>query len=87
VLRDGAKAAGVDPLVLMLPAVLGASCGFMLPIATPPNTIVFASRQITFGQMARAGLLVDLLGALLLVPVIWWWALPLLGASAAGGGK
>ncbi len=92
ILRDGAVAARIDPLVLMLPAVLAASCGFMLPIATPPNTIVFASRQITFGQMARAGLCVDLLAAALLVPVLWWWALPLLGVdpaqlAAARGGR
>jgi len=88
VLRDGAIVAKIDPLVLMLPAILAASCGFMLPIATPPNTIVFASRQITFGQMARAGLLLDVLGVLLLVPVLWWWAFPLLGidATTTGGG-
>lgn len=85
VLRDGARAAGIDPLVLMLPAVLGASCGFMLPIATPPNTIVFASRQITFGQMARAGVCIDLLAAALLVPVLWWYAFPLLGVDVGGG--
>lgn len=81
ILRDGAIAARIDPLVLMLPAVVAASCGFMLPIATPPNTIVFASRRITFGQMARAGLVVDLLAAALLVPVLWWWALPILGVD------
>jgi sodium-dependent dicarboxylate transporter 2/3/5 len=89
ILRDGAVAAGVDPLTLMLPAVLASSCGFMLPIATPPNTIVFASRRIAFGQMARAGFGVDLLAALLLLPVLWWWALPLLGVDPAGlaGGR
>ena len=91
-LRDGAVAARIDPLALMLPAVIATSCGFMLPIATPPNTIVFASRQVSFGQMARAGLCVDLLAAALLVPVLWWWALPLLGVDgsglgAAGGGR
>lgn len=88
ILREGAVAARIDPLVLMLPAVLAASCGFMLPIATPPNTIVFSSRQITFGQMARAGICIDLLAALLLVPVLWFWALPLLGVdpmALAGG--
>lgn len=91
ILRDGAIAVRLDPLVLMLPAVLGASCGFMLPIATPPNTIVFASRQITFGQMARTGVFVDVLAAALLLPVLWWWALPLLGVDPSmagpGGGK
>lgn len=90
ILREGAIAAKLDPLVLMLPAVLAASCGFMLPIATPPNTIVFCSRQITFGQMAKAGLCIDVLAALLLVPVLWFWALPLLGVdprALAGAGR
>jgi sodium-dependent dicarboxylate transporter 2/3/5 len=93
ILRDGAIAAKLDPLVLMLPAVIAASCGFMLPIATPPNTIVFSSRQITFGQMAKAGLCVDLLAALLLLPVLFWWALPILGvdpdqlATPGGAGR
>jgi sodium-dependent dicarboxylate transporter 2/3/5 len=72
----------------MLPAVIAASFGFMLPIATPPNTIVFSSRQMTFGQMARAGIVVDLLAALLIVPVLWWWALPILGVDPQQlGGK
>jgi sodium-dependent dicarboxylate transporter 2/3/5 len=88
ILRDGAIAAKIDPLVLMLPAVIAASFGFMLPIATPPNTIVFSSRQMTFGQMARAGIVVDLLAAALLVPVLWWWALPILGVDPQQlGGK
>jgi sodium-dependent dicarboxylate transporter 2/3/5 len=95
ILRDAAAAARIDPLVLMLPATLAASCGFMLPIATPPNTIVFSSRRITFGQMARAGFAVDLLAAALLVPVLWWWSLPLLGVGTTslprwlppGGGR
>jgi sodium-dependent dicarboxylate transporter 2/3/5 len=95
ILRDGALAAHMDPLVLMLPATIAASCGFMLPIATPPNTIVFSSRRITFGQMARAGLALDLVAALLLLPFLWWWCLPVLGVDPAivpkwlqsGGGK
>jgi solute carrier family 13 (sodium-dependent dicarboxylate transporter), member 2/3/5 len=90
ILRDGAVAARIDPLTLMLPAVMAASFGFMLPIATPPNTIVFSSRQITFAQMARAGLGIDLLAAALLVPVLWWWSLPMLGVdpwALGGGGK
>ena len=74
---------------------IAASCGFMLPIATPPNTIVFSSRRITFGQMARAGLALDLVAALLLLPFLWWWCLPVLGVDPAivpkwlqsGGGK
>lgn len=81
IVREGALAAGIDPLVLMLPVTIGASCSFMLPISTPPNTIVFASRQIRFGQMARAGIGLNLLSALVLLPVLWLWALPLCGVD------
>lgn len=89
ILRDGAIAAEIDPVALMAPAVIASTCGFMLPIATPPNTIVFASRLVTFGQMARAGVFLDLLAALLLVPMLWWWSLPMLGVdpSSLGGGR
>jgi solute carrier family 13 (sodium-dependent dicarboxylate transporter), member 2/3/5 len=81
IVREGAQAASLDPLFLMLPVVIGASCSFMLPIATPPNAIVFASRQIRFGQMAKAGIGLNILSASLLVIVLWWWAMPLLGVD------
>jgi len=67
----------------MLPVVIGASCSFMLPVATPPNTIVFASRQISFAQMARAGVGLNLLSALVLLPVLWFWVLPLCGVDTS----
>lgn len=51
-----------DPLVILIPVTLAASCGFMLPIATPPNTIVFGSEKISSSQMIRAGFWVDILG-------------------------
>jgi sodium-dependent dicarboxylate transporter 2/3/5 len=56
----------LHPFALMVPAALGASFAFMLPVATPPNAIVFASRQITIGQMARTGLVLNLLGAIII---------------------
>ena len=52
--------AGLDPLSLVVPATLAASCAFMLPVATPPNAIVYASGRVTIGQMARAGLVLNL---------------------------
>lgn len=52
----------VDPLMVLIPVTLAASCGFMLPIATPPNTIVFGSEKITASEMIRAGFFVDLVG-------------------------
>jgi solute carrier family 13 (sodium-dependent dicarboxylate transporter), member 2/3/5 len=52
---------GVDPLMLCIPAALGASCAFMLPVATPPNAIVFGSGQLPLGAMIRAGFRLNLL--------------------------
>lgn len=55
-----AIAMGVDPMVLVVPTALAASCGFMLPVGTPPNAVAFASGRITVTQMATAGLWIDL---------------------------
>ncbi|MFZ8927954.1 MAG: SLC13/DASS family transporter [Gammaproteobacteria bacterium] len=62
----GALAISMDlhPFALMVPAALGASFAFMLPVATPPNAIVFASRQITIAQMAKTGFVLNIIGAL-----------------------
>ena len=57
---------GVHPLVLMVPATMAVSCAFMLPVATPPNAIVFGSGRITIPRMARAGLLLNLVGVVLI---------------------
>lgn len=79
ILAEGAIAADMDPRILMLPAALAASCGFMLPIATPPNTIVFASGHVRTGQMARAGFVLDLVSIALLIAMLWLWVFPILG--------
>jgi len=55
------------PLTILMPATLAASCGFMLPIASPMQAIVFASGQLTVKQMVKAGVWMDLLGVLLLM--------------------
>lgn len=55
VFAAAARGAGVDPYLLIFPAALGASCAFMMPVATPPNALVFASGRVTAAQMARAG--------------------------------
>lgn len=56
VLAALAPGLGMPPLVLIIPATLAASCAFMLPVATPPNAIVFGSREIRLSEMNRAGL-------------------------------
>lgn len=61
-----AHAMDMQPLSLMLPAAVAASYAFMLPVATPPNAIVFSSRYITIPQMARAGLWMNLIASLMI---------------------
>ncbi len=61
---------GLPPEVILVPATLAASCAFMLPVATPPNAIVYGSRQVSIGQMMRAGLWLNLAG-LILIPLAW----------------
>lgn len=56
ILASVAVTMGQDPLLLVIPAAIGASCAFMLPVATPPNAIVFGSGLVTIPQMAKAGL-------------------------------
>lgn len=66
---------GVHPLFFAAPVALASSGAFMLPMATPPNAIVFSSGRIRMGDMARIGLLLNLvtLGAIL---VLWVWLAP-----------
>ncbi len=57
--------AGVPPIVLTVPITIAASCAFMLPVATPPNAIVFATGRLTIPQMARAGILLNIIGIII----------------------
>lgn len=58
--------AGVDPLVLAVPVTLAASCAFMLPVATPPNAIVFGSGLLSIPEMAKAGIALNLIAIVLI---------------------
>ncbi|MCK4622192.1 MAG: DASS family sodium-coupled anion symporter [Desulfuromonadales bacterium] len=53
---------GQSPLLLIIPAAVAASCAFMLPVATPPNAIVFGSGYVTIPQMAKSGFGLNLIG-------------------------
>ena len=70
-----AVALKMDPLMLGMPMTLAASCAGMLPMGTPPNAIVFASGRIRLGQMAKAGLVMNLV-AILVITVFCRFVLP-----------
>jgi sodium-dependent dicarboxylate transporter 2/3/5 len=69
---------GIDPLLLVVPAGIAASCAFMLPVATPPNAIVFGSGRVTVAQMSRAGLRLNLVGIVLITGLAYAVVLPVL---------
>ena len=73
ILAAAALGAGFDPALLMLPAALSASCAFMLPVATAPNAIVFGTGKITVEQMAREGIVLNLIGAAVITLVVYFW--------------
>lgn len=66
ILASVAIGLGENPLLLAIPIVLGASCAFMLPVATPPNAIVYGSGKITIPEMSKAGLWLNLIFILIL---------------------
>ncbi|WP_367874859.1 SLC13 family permease [Luteolibacter sp. Populi] len=67
-----AKELGVAPAKLVIPIAIASSCGFMLPVATPPNAIVFATGMIPQREMMKAGVLLDFF-CLVAVTLLAWW--------------
>ena len=79
VLGKTAAEAGLDPLLVMAPATVAASAAFMLPVATPPNAVVFSSRLVSVARMARVGLWFNLAMILLITVVFQLWSRGVLG--------
>jgi len=71
ILASVAVAMGQDPLLLVIPAAIGASCAFMLPVATPPNAIVYGSGLVSIPKMARAGFVFNILMVFIITGVIY----------------
>lgn len=69
-----AQVSDYNILQLCIPVTMAASCAFMLPVGTPPNAIVFSSGRITVAQMARVGIIFNLmaLGIITLVAYFFW---------------
>lgn len=65
-----ATATGISPTLLMVPAAMSASCAFMLPVATAPNAIVYGSHKFDVKDMVRAGLVLNLIGAVVISGVL-----------------
>lgn len=77
VLAALAEKSGLHPGILCLPATLAASCGFMLPVATPPNAIVFGTGRLKVSDMMRAGFALDLVSIVIVTlvscTIVRWW--------------
>ena len=71
VVLELAKTLGINPLQLAIPVTLAASCAFMLPMATPPNALVFAGGQLKVSDMTRYGIWMNLVSVLLISLVAW----------------
>ncbi len=72
ILAAAGIAAGLDPRLLMVPAAMSASCAFMLPVATGPNAVIFASGHVPIGAMVREGLILNFMGAAVLTAVCFF---------------
>jgi solute carrier family 13 (sodium-dependent dicarboxylate transporter), member 2/3/5 len=73
ILAGIAVTTGINPLLLMIPATLSASMAFMMPVASPPNAIIFGTGRISVIQMAKTGFILNLLGALLVATFMYLW--------------
>jgi sodium-dependent dicarboxylate transporter 2/3/5 len=79
ILASAANTLGVNPLMLMVPATLAASCAFMMPVATPPNAIIFGSGRIRIIEMAMVGIVINLIGIVVITATFY-----LLGMAVFG---
>jgi sodium-dependent dicarboxylate transporter 2/3/5 len=71
VLGAAALAAGMPPELIMAPAAMSASCAFMLPVATAPNSVVFGSGLVTTARMAREGLALNFIAAVVIAGICY----------------
>ncbi len=69
ILASAALATGIEPALLMVPAAMSASCAFMLPVATAPNVIVYSTGVFPIKVMAREGIVLNLIGAMIITGV------------------
>lgn len=83
VLASMAVAAAINPLLLMIPATVASSLGFMMPAGTGPNTVIFGSERVTVADMVKCGIWLDLISLIILVLMMYFIIMPWLGFDAA----
>jgi sodium-dependent dicarboxylate transporter 2/3/5 len=71
ILASVAVAMKTNPLLLMIPATISASCAFMMPVATPPNAIIFGTGRIRISEMARAGIFINIIGVIVITVLFY----------------
>jgi len=83
VLASMAVAAAINPLLLMIPAAVASSLGFMMPAGTGPNTVIFGSERVTVADMVKCGFWLDLISLLIVVVMMYFIIMPWLGFDSA----
>ncbi|NQV35247.1 MAG: DASS family sodium-coupled anion symporter [Phycisphaeraceae bacterium] len=73
-----AEGFGINPLLMIVPATIGASFAFMMPVATPPNALVFASGEISISHMCKAGVWLNIVGIILVMLHMYFIVSPVL---------
>jgi len=73
ILAGLAISVNINPLALMIPATMAASLAFMLPVATPPNAIVFGTNKIRIKDMMRTGFILNLIGVIIVSLAVYFW--------------
>lgn len=68
-----AISANINPLIFMIPATLAASLAFMLPVATPPNAIIFGTNKIQISDMMRTGFILNIMGVIVVTIAMYYW--------------
>lgn len=74
VMASLAKAININPFITMIPATISASCAFMLPVATPPNAIIFGTNRLGVWDMFKTGIFIDIIGVIIisLFSLLWF---------------
>ena len=72
-----AQLVGIHPYLLLVGTTLAASCAFMLPVATPPNAVVFGSKLLSISDMVKTGILINII-SIILILIMVYFGLPLL---------